>query len=337
MAPCHAEVQLLLQFECFIPANAEIFPYFGCSKKSCWLCHQLLSTYKPMKYGKTSFYQTRGCHGQVYPLWRISLPVDPPPNPRVRFYLSTSLQDIEVLMIQKLQAIPIIQRPKMAELSANVTVAGGRLRRQALAKQRIIESSERLTSSGTARDTLTDFVCSRDCLRIPATGESPHLLSINFYKCSSNYNGREPRNFHIPHFGAFWGLSNLERGYYQSTLGDQNPAELNGDYLMYWCLNDHLPPNKNVMSLLGIDSVEIDEHFWYGDVVITRFHEDDISFKFHCEDVPESYLGLKRDLRRLVKVMWEGKVMDNETRAWREFETHVEKVEADKEILLGRI
>jgi hypothetical protein len=337
LAPCHAEIQLLIHFECSISPNSSIFPYFGCSKKSCWLCHQLLSLYQDKRLGRKGFYETRSCHGRVYPLWRIALPIDPPPDPHVRFYLHTTLQDIQNLMFQQLRIASPMQRPALAESSTNVTVHGGPLKRRALAKQRVVESSAKPESAEDRLDILKDFVCSRKCLRIPATSESPHFQNINFYRFPDGYIGREPRNFKIPDFGAFWGVYNFERANRQTTLTDQNPTEVNGDYLLYWCLNDALPPNQNLMSLLGIKSLGIYENFWYGDVFITRFHEDDKSFEFRCEDVPQTILGLKNVIRAIFQGLWESKYLEDEITSWQYFEAMEEKSKADKEILLGRM
>lgn len=106
-------------------------------------------------------------------------------------------------MVQRLQIVPRNQRPAVAESSANVTVVGGPLKQRALAKQRVAESSTKPERAVVGMDILKDFVCSRECLRIPATGESPHLLSIKFYSCPDNYPGREPPNFCIPDFGKY--------------------------------------------------------------------------------------------------------------------------------------
>lgn len=127
---------------------------------------------------------------------------------------------------------------------------------------------------------LKDFICSRECLKIPATGESPHLVSIKFYGYPDDYHGREPSPFCIPHFSAYWGISNFDRAYRRITVTKQNPEALDGEYLFYWCRNTALSPNQNLMSLLGIEMLRIDEHFWYGDILITHFHEDDETFEF---------------------------------------------------------
>jgi hypothetical protein len=42
---CHAEIQMLKHLE-NIPSNETPIPYIGCSKKPCWMCHNLLAEYR---------------------------------------------------------------------------------------------------------------------------------------------------------------------------------------------------------------------------------------------------------------------------------------------------
>lgn len=330
---CHAEIQLLLHLESHISPDDYPFPYLGCSKKSCWLCHQFLSRYKSRKADIDNFYETRASHRRIYPLWHIRLPVDP----RLQFYVSTTLRDIQEFMSEKLTSIPRIQRTAQAQSSANITVTGSALTRRALAKQRIIES---LTESKSSKDEITvlkDFLCSKECFRIPANGEAPHFLSIDFYKCPKNYIGHESSTWCIPDFSTYWSNFNFERVHRIFTLDKQEPAELNGEYVLYWCRNDGLQPNRCLMSLLGMESLQIHEYFWYGDVFITRFHEDEKTFKFSCEDVPRTFLGCKGLLQNLMRSYWERKEPENEILQWQYSEAQQEKHNADRQIILGRM
>lgn len=128
---CHAEIQLLLHLETYFLLEEHPFLYLGC-RKTCWLYHQFLSRYKSRKTDKDDFYQTRGSHGKVYPLWHVSDPLAQKCNSVSRL----SLRDIQDLMNAKLPIVLRIRRPSQAESSEKVTVAGGALKRHALAKQR---------------------------------------------------------------------------------------------------------------------------------------------------------------------------------------------------------
>ncbi|KAF7175114.1 hypothetical protein CNMCM7691_006518 [Aspergillus felis] len=91
------------------------------------------------------------------------------------------------------------------------------------------------------------------------------------------------------------------------------------------------------MSLLGIKTLQIQEYFWYGDVFITRFHEDDDTFEFSCEDVPRTFLGCKKLLTNLIWSYWENKEPENAIFDWQYAEAKQEKLNADKQIILGRM
>lgn len=247
--------------------------------------------------------------------------------------------DIENLMIEKLLAVPRTQLPAVAESSANVTVTGGVLKRRTLAKMRVAESSSeshaRPVSVDDEANILKDFVWSKSCVRIPATGESPHLVPIKFYSYPDNYPGREPWPFCIPDFGAYWNGYNFERSYRRVESIEQELPELNGEYIFYQCRNDELPPNKYLMTMLGVESLSFDEYFWYGDVFITRFHEDD-NFKYFCEDVPHSILAGSW-IEVLIRHYWARQDHETEFRRRQSFEALNEKMNADKQIILGRM
>jgi len=61
----HAEMQLLFELERKVQIDQaiKIFPYLGISKKTCFLCAEILAQF--------SSYRTRGSHSKVYGLWNI--------------------------------------------------------------------------------------------------------------------------------------------------------------------------------------------------------------------------------------------------------------------------
>ncbi|KAF4188964.1 hypothetical protein CNMCM7927_009634 [Aspergillus lentulus] len=59
----HCEIQLLTRYEAE-PSLVPTLPYFGCSKKTCFLCESFLEL-SPLNI------RTRGRHGQCHPLWAI--------------------------------------------------------------------------------------------------------------------------------------------------------------------------------------------------------------------------------------------------------------------------
>lgn len=343
----HAEVQLLMHFECAMPGDADTFPHLGCSKRSCWLCHQFLSLYTSRSgRNQKGFYQTRGCHGRVYPLWGISLPSGMPQDggASIGFYLSTTLQDIQSLMRQRLQTLPRVRPAAVPESSANMTVGRGPLHRRALADQRVAEaatdrsdSEHRGMAEGGARaDDLTNFVCARNCVRIPADGGAPHFSSIKFYtRPGESYSWTAD-------FSAYWGVSNLDRICRRTEFSDQDPPELDGAYNLYWCQDTtYLPPNRTLMSLLGIESLRLQDYFWHGDVFLTRVQKQDSSESefppLHFEDVPRTFLSQKEIFTKIIQDAWDGKEPENHITIRQSLEAMTEKLKSDKEILLGRM
>ena len=59
----HAEVQMLMFLNANEPHISNAFPYFGCSKLGCFLCHRLIES-----YGR---FTTRGCHGRLFKPWTV--------------------------------------------------------------------------------------------------------------------------------------------------------------------------------------------------------------------------------------------------------------------------
>lgn len=59
----HAEVQMLIVLAANEPVKSDLFPYFGCSKLSCFMCSHFIQA-----YGR---FTTRGCHGRLFKPWTV--------------------------------------------------------------------------------------------------------------------------------------------------------------------------------------------------------------------------------------------------------------------------
>ena len=59
----HAEVQMLMSLNTDESSLSGLFPYFGCSKLSCFMCNHFIQS-----YGRFS---TRGCHGRLFKPWTV--------------------------------------------------------------------------------------------------------------------------------------------------------------------------------------------------------------------------------------------------------------------------
>lgn len=93
-ARVHCEIQLLHYF------SQENFPkpldYIGCSKKSCWLCWQLL--------GHFGQFTTKDTHRMIYPMW--AYPADyPPPHVGLARALAATYRDMATLIQDSVMGI----------------------------------------------------------------------------------------------------------------------------------------------------------------------------------------------------------------------------------------
>lgn len=59
----HAEVQLLMHLNTSNTSDPEPWPYIGCSKLCCFMCHAFVKSYRQFK--------TRGSHGRLFKPWTI--------------------------------------------------------------------------------------------------------------------------------------------------------------------------------------------------------------------------------------------------------------------------
>ena len=59
----HAEVQMLMYLHTNDSSTSGLFPYFGCSKLSCFMCDRFIKY-----YGR---FTTRGCHGRLFKPWTV--------------------------------------------------------------------------------------------------------------------------------------------------------------------------------------------------------------------------------------------------------------------------
>ena len=59
----HAEIQMLMFLNTNESSTSGLFPYFGCSKLSCFMCNRFIQS-----YGR---FTTRGCHGRLLKPWTV--------------------------------------------------------------------------------------------------------------------------------------------------------------------------------------------------------------------------------------------------------------------------
>ena len=59
----HAEVQMLMSLNTNELSTSGLFPYFGCSKLSCFMCNRFVQS--------DGRFTTRGCHGRLFKPWTV--------------------------------------------------------------------------------------------------------------------------------------------------------------------------------------------------------------------------------------------------------------------------
>ncbi|KAK6860527.1 hypothetical protein PG995_004163 [Apiospora arundinis] len=183
-ARVHCEIQLLHHF------SQEGFPkpldYIGCSKKSCWLCWQLL--------GHFGQFTTKDTHRMIYPMW--AYPTDfPPPEVRLATALGATYRDMVTLIQDSVLGI------KAFTSNWNISHTSRR-HNQSMAGEvgsmpdlSVVASSsaDSIMSSVPIRDQGRAPVASIPLIHLPATsgeaGEaipSPRVVEMELFKCDES-------------------------------------------------------------------------------------------------------------------------------------------------------
>ncbi|KAG8164512.1 hypothetical protein KVR01_006430 [Diaporthe batatas] len=96
-ARVHCEIQLLHYFSQENPENSpKPLDYIGCSKKSCWLCWQLL--------GHFGQFTTKDTHRMIYPMWAYPAHY-PPPHVGLARALAATYRDMATLIQDSVMGI----------------------------------------------------------------------------------------------------------------------------------------------------------------------------------------------------------------------------------------
>jgi len=170
-ARVHCEIQLLRYFT--QPGAKPCLDYFGCSKKSCWLCWKLIR-----HYGN---YTTKESHHMIYPMWAFPSDFSPSQLEMARA-LSATYNDMLCLIQDKiLNGTDFSSR-------INITHTSPRLDRRILKTPTPeISSSQQLLSTESLRAQGRVPFASVPVVHIPAaTGEtelpSPRMIDMDLFE-----------------------------------------------------------------------------------------------------------------------------------------------------------
>ncbi|KAI2607967.1 hypothetical protein GGR54DRAFT_390293 [Hypoxylon sp. NC1633] len=329
----HAEMQVLMYLEASIESRLNPYPYLGCSKKSCWLCGQIIERYtsKGSRDTGPGFYGTRGSHGHIYPRWTLGNLSDPV----ISFYLSSTIMDVFRSMKSKLSQSAFVHRDPIAQSSADVTIFQGRVAQQELARRRLKESEVESPRKDKGKAILKKLLFTRRCLCFPADGSEPSFVMIDFFEQPKGYSRAGLAGSTFPDFSDSWGECNLERRYFPFDVENQPIKSVEGSYLLYCCTNDALDDNQNIKRMLSLDVVDFEREFWHGDVFLVRYHEDQETFATTVEDVPVEMLQ-SNSVRIILAEHWSRDILGEDSKM-SAGEMWIDKYEKDKMILKSRM
>ncbi|KAK8052331.1 hypothetical protein PG993_003716 [Apiospora rasikravindrae] len=181
-ARVHCEIQLLKHFV-RQGGSGPFFDYIGCSKKSCWLCWQLL--------GHFGAYTTKGTHRMIYPMW--AFPAESLPS-QIQFAraLNATYKDMLTLINDK------VLYGKDFSLRQNITHSSPRLNRPVteaptLGSVEPYTADTGITSSGSIHSLGRDSIATVPVVHIPGDpsevdGASldPQIVSVELFQHGDN-------------------------------------------------------------------------------------------------------------------------------------------------------
>lgn len=277
----HAEMQLLFELEKKVQTDQaiKIYPYPGISKKTCFLCAEILAQFP--------VYRTRSSHRKIYGLRDI--PAFEKLNPRFLFQFRAALlatqRKVQVLVEGAFRGSKMKNLPDVAESSAGISSELGassvhrRLRHQGKIKQRfVLDRGENNHDLLSRPDPYDGKELKRvHAIWLPGKGGAPSLVEIPIIPTPTGYHGGDRFSSSIPSFRDHWGLHDLEKSLSIFIAEEQKIGSTNGLYYIYWTEDDRLQPNRCLMELLHNEIPTLPSHrrFWYGDVFIVKLHEDE--------------------------------------------------------------
>lgn len=336
----HAEMQILASLGENTDWHRRAHPYIGASKKTCFLCNQLLLNYSRLsKEGdRKPFFRARQSHGKVYPLWTI--PRSTSMSPVAQLSLSTGLSYAYKQVQRHLQQCSGLQ-PAIAESSAGVTAIGSlcaefmALKGQHLTDQRPMSPSN-MAPTVEPHVLLGHVVRHAQVVRLPVDGSNAELVSIPFHALPDT---RDPRILEcghdlVPDFSRFWGIHQFDRRFMTFEI---SPTDgLAGEYRLYWNDGDRFANNKYIQDVLQLECVDDMRRFWTGDVFIVRFSEQSITYIYSVHDV-QIAIAQSPSLTALLKDSWQNHFLETQVEQDQYYDNAQEKTNTDKEIILQRM
>ena len=300
----HAEVQLLVDLEKRTQSqpSVNVFPYLGISKKSCFLCGELLSSFP--------YYRTRGSHGKVYSLWDI--PEISGLNTLFLFQLEAALihtrNQLEICVEKAFHDKKKVKLPLVPESTAGIsTETGSNSFQRRLRHRAKVGNRPKLGQDDAEKPFRPDCEPYGPALwqvlaaLLPSEGGEPSLVKVPIVDIPGDYHAADTFCGVTSCLNEFWGLRDRHKSILRFEVTNQAIATINGVYYIYWTTDDNADPNKFLLKLLHeiVTELPIYRRFWCGDVFIFRVNADQDGYEFDAEansrfvDIAEEFLGAR--------------------------------------------
>ena len=307
----HCEMQLLMHFSG--PDAEKCEDYFGCSKKSCWLCWQMML--------KNSRYIMKDTHRKIYPAWVFPFDYSAS-QPTIAEGLITAYNSMLSLVQESLiKGTPLTFLEPLAQSSFRMTPAY----RCGPLNPNSDESAKSELFSGSLI-TMPDkwHAYTVRALHLPEHGSSTdsRMVEIHAYELADSELTRTNMDFeefdNKEFVFAFQVITNPKSLSLDSDIEDYQRAywnfELFGDvdgpgWKMYFrTAYETLGPNPYISSLCATTQPEISQPIpWRGDIFIFQFDESQYYIDFRSESSFDEGACLKalEDRLRISPEKWD--------------------------------
>ena len=285
-ARVHCEMQLMIHFS--QPGVEQCLDYFGCSKRSCWLCWQMI-----VQNGKYSMKHT---HRKLYPRWAFPFNFSPS-QPTIAEGLRAAYNEmLRLVQDSIIKQIPLSSLEPYPQTSARMTPYNPR----AQTSNNLEQEPDSGLFSGNPISIPGLPAVSALAHHLPASGSGSDLRQVQVFGYVLG-ESHASQSYIIPTlFGskeiifAFELITEpkdlnqlLEESEYRQGFWTKEYIYDENFYLMYYRTDaDTLAPNPYILEIWESIHGEIQQDFpWRGDVFMIPLHESDFG-KF--EPISES-------------------------------------------------
>ena len=332
----HAEMQLLLFSSCAENQSKglEFLPYIGSSKKTCWLCEQMLRGH--------GYFKSRGTHGKVSAHWTVQT------GHQLEIHsllaLTEGLYHIQEILVDRACAPLRTHRSAVAESTAAVTTSRSaasiaKIRhRQRSGKQSFLPKNEATSHEEGTPKIFGKFLYDITAIRLPADTIGPDTVPFRVFERGPEVLGMGLGST-VLDFRPFWGdFLHIEQDHQMLDLTDQAEKANDGTFLVFYNLHEDLLPNKHIASILGTDfegSFADSRLFWRGDVFVVRYQDSSTTGITYTSIPPNA--GLNDAIEAYLRNVWESDGLQELLDSRKEADESIEKSRRDLETVRARL